>query len=204
LVVRQDDASIKAFYNVCPHRGNRISLNDRGSVAKFTCAFHGWQFACDGKLENITDEATFDPRLIAHRPGLREVRCDVIGGLIFVNMDGKAPPLRDWIGLPAGYIENYEIDKMSVVRHVRSEWRANWKTGIDAFYETYHLPFIHPQTQGVMDRTDRRQVAPRRRPSQRRSVSAVHDAGSGNRSGEIQRNGAGSACGHSASQTRTR
>ena len=66
-------------------------------------------------------------------------------------MDGKAPPLREWIGLPPGYIENYEIDKMSVVRHVRSEWRANWKTGIDAFYETYHLPHIHPQTQGVME-----------------------------------------------------
>ena len=78
--------------------------------------------------------------------------------------------------LPAA-IENYEIDKMNVVRHVRSEWRANWKTGIDAFYETYHLPYIHPQTQGVMedysqydlypngfspdDRSDRRQVPPR-------------------------------------------
>jgi len=151
LLVRQESGSIKAFYNVCPHRGNRISQNDRGSVARFTCAFHGWQFACNGKLEKITDEATFDARLIAHRPGLREVTCDVIGGLIFINMDGKAPPLREWIGLPPGYIENYEIDKMHVVRHVRSEWRANWKTGVDAFYETYHLPHIHPQTQGVME-----------------------------------------------------
>ena len=66
-------------------------------------------------------------------------------------MDGKAPPLREWIGLPPGYIENYQIDKMHVVRHVRTEWQANWKTGVDAFYETYHLPHIHPQTQGVME-----------------------------------------------------
>jgi phenylpropionate dioxygenase-like ring-hydroxylating dioxygenase large terminal subunit len=79
------------------------------------------------------------------------VRCDVVGGLIFVNMDGKAPALREWIGLPPGYIENYEIEKMHVVRHVRTEWYANWKTGVDAFYETYHLPHIHPQTQGVME-----------------------------------------------------
>ncbi len=151
IVVRQEDGAIKAFYNVCPHRANRVCLNERGSVARFTCAFHGWQFGCDGRLEKITDEATFDKRLIAHRPGLKEVRCDHIGGLIFINMDGKAPELRDWIGLPRGYIENYEIDKMHVVRHVRSEWRANWKTGVDAFYETYHLPHIHPQTQGVME-----------------------------------------------------
>ena len=99
-----------------------------------------WQFECDGKLARIADEETFNPKLISHRPGLNEVRCDQIGGLIFINMDGKAPPLREWIGLPAGYIENYQIDKMHAVRHVRSEWLANWKTGLDAFYETYHLP----------------------------------------------------------------
>ena len=151
ILVRQHDLSIKAFYNVCPHRGNRVCLVEQGSVTAFSCPFHAWKFGCDGKLQSITEEATFDKALISHRPGLTEVRCDVLGGLIFINMDGKAPPLREWIGLPAGYIENYEIEKMNVVRHVRSEWRANWKTGVDAFYETYHLPHIHPQTQGVME-----------------------------------------------------
>ena len=151
IIVRQEDGSIKAFYNVCPHRANRVALNERGSVAQFTCAFHGWQFYCDGKLKTITDEDTFAPELVAHRPGLAEVRCDSLGGLIFINMDGKAPPLEDWIGLPEGYIENYEIDKMHCVRHVRSTWNANWKVGVDSFYETYHLPHIHPQTQGVME-----------------------------------------------------
>lgn len=151
LVVRQDDNSIKAFYNVCPHRANQIALNTQGSVDKFTCAFHGWQFGLDGKLKCITDEQTFHPNLVAHRPGMTELRCDTIGGLIFVNMDGKAPPLKEWIGLPPGYIENYEIEQMNVVHHVSTEWLANWKTGVDAFYETYHLPHIHPQTQGVME-----------------------------------------------------
>ncbi len=151
LLVRQEDGGIKAFYNVCPHRANRIALNERGSVAQFTCAFHGWQFHCDGRLKGITDEETFAPALVAHRPGMTEVRCDHIGGLIFINMDGKAPPLKQWIGLPEGYIENYQIDKMHCVRHVRSTWDANWKVGVDSFYETYHLPHIHPQTQGVMD-----------------------------------------------------
>ena len=151
IIARQNDDGIKAFYNVCPHRGNRVCFMEQGSAATFTCPFHAWQFHVDGRLAKITDEATYDPELIKHRPGLTEVRCETIGGLIFINMDGKAPPLREWIGLPDGYIENYEIDKMNVVRHVRSDWRANWKTGIDAFYETYHLPHIHPQTQGVME-----------------------------------------------------
>ncbi len=151
IVVRQDDRSLKAFYNVCPHRGNRVALNDMGSASRFTCAFHGWQFATNGKLACITDEESFHPDLVRHRPGLAEVRCDTVGGLIFINMDGKAPPLLDWIGLPKGYIERYRIDEMNVVRHVVTEWRGNWKVGVDSFYETYHLPHIHPQTQGVME-----------------------------------------------------
>lgn len=151
IIARQSDGSVKAFYNVCPHRGNRVCMNERGSVARFTCTFHGWQFGCDGQLQRITDEATFNPRLIAHRPGLTEVRCQTHAGLVFINMDGKAPPLKEYLGLPAGYLENYEIDRMHVVHHVRSAWQANWKTGVDAFYETYHLPWVHPQTQGVME-----------------------------------------------------
>ena len=151
VLVRQADDSIKAFYNVCPHRGNRIALNERGSVAQFTCAFHGWQFCIDGELKCISDEETFRPEVIAHRPGLKEVPCDTLGGIIFINMDGNAQPLREAIGLPPEYVEQYEIEKMHVVHHVRSEWAANWKTGVDAFYETYHLPYVHPQTQTVME-----------------------------------------------------
>ena len=151
IIVRQEDNSIKAFYNVCPHRANRVCLSEQGSMDKFSCPFHNWQFGIDGGNVKITDEETYDPEIIKHRPGLTEIRCEDLGGLIFINMDGNAPPLKEWIGLPEGYIENYEIEKMNVVRHVRSEWLANWKTGVEAFYETYHLPHIHPQTQGVME-----------------------------------------------------
>ena len=69
LLVRQADKSIKAFYNVCPHRGNRLALNDRGSVEQFTCAFHGWQYRLDGKLKCITDEQHV--RTVAHQAPAR-------------------------------------------------------------------------------------------------------------------------------------
>jgi nitrite reductase/ring-hydroxylating ferredoxin subunit len=151
VIVRQADGTIKAFYNVCSHRGNKVCLNERGSVGSFTCTFHGWKFGLDGKLAHITDEHTFNPKLIAHRPGMTEVRCETLGGIIFINMDGKAPPLRESLGIPPEYIEMYQVDKMHVVHHVKSAWKANWKTGVDAFYETYHLPYVHPQTQGVME-----------------------------------------------------
>lgn len=150
LVVRQDDNSVKAFYNVCPHRGNRIVFNDRGTLEQFTCAFHSWQFGLNGCLKKITDEETFKPEVIKHRPGLTPVRCETKASLIFINMDDDAPTLEERIGLPEGYLEQYHMEKMHVVRHVVAEWRSNWKNGVDAFYETYHLHAIHPQTQGVM------------------------------------------------------
>ena len=69
---------------------------------------------------------------------------------MFVSMRDDPPPLVAWLGLPEGYLEAYRIDQMKVVRHVRTEWAANWKVGVEAFYETYHLHAVHPETRGVM------------------------------------------------------
>jgi phenylpropionate dioxygenase-like ring-hydroxylating dioxygenase large terminal subunit len=78
------------------------------------------------------------------------VACAEHAGIVFVHMGDDPPPLSESIGLPAGYLEAYQIDKMRVVRHVRSEWGANWKVGVEAFYESYHLHAVHPETRGVM------------------------------------------------------
>jgi phenylpropionate dioxygenase-like ring-hydroxylating dioxygenase large terminal subunit len=151
LVTRTESAEIKAYSNVCQHRGNRLEHNDSGSVPRFTCSFHSWQFGLNGELQRITDEDTFRPEVVCHRPGLRELRCETRAGIIFVNMDDEAGPLDEFIGLPDGYLEGYNLDQMFVVSHHISEWAANWKTGIDAFYETYHLHAVHPETQTVMN-----------------------------------------------------
>ena len=151
IVVRQDDGSVRAFYNVCPHRGNQLVLNDRGSVIQFTCAFHSWQYGLDGACTRVTDRETINPALLCQNPQLKEIHCATYAGLVFINMDDNPPPLKERIGLPEGYLETYQLDRMHCVRHVVSEWAANWKTGIDAFYETYHLHAVHPETQDVMD-----------------------------------------------------
>ncbi len=151
IVVLGDDDQVRAFFNVCPHRGNRLVLNHFGSVANFTCAFHSWRFDLEGRNTHITDEPSFRPGAICEPPKLKSVKCEEKAGLIFVNLDDDAPPLAERFGLPDGYLEAYQLDKMSTVRHVVSDWGANWKTGIDAFYETYHLHAVHPQTATVMD-----------------------------------------------------
>ena len=151
IIVRQEDGSVKAFYNACAHRGNQIVQNDRGSVKQFTCGFHSWQYALDGNCIRITDRETINPQLLCNNPRLTQVHCESYAGLVFINMDDEPPPLNERFGLPGGYLEMYQLDKMHCVRHVVSEWAANWKTGVDAFYETYHLHSVHPETQDVMD-----------------------------------------------------
>ena len=156
LIVRQADGSVKAHYNVCPHRGSQLTQADTGSVDAFTCPFHSWRFGLDGKNQKVTDPETFHPDVLCHGTDLTSLRCEEVAGLVFISMSDDVPPLREWLGPVAEQLELYDIDKMHVIQHKRTDWAANWKGGVDAFYEIYHLHAVHPQTQCVMD--DRTQI----------------------------------------------
>ena len=150
IIVARTESGPKAYYNVCSHRGSRLVRAERGSRMRFICPFHGWKFDLDGKLTAITDRETFREEVVCHDPGLVALACEEKAGLVFVSMRENPPPLAASIGLPETYLETYRIDRMKVVRHVRTEWKSNWKVGVEAFYETYHLHQVHPETRGVM------------------------------------------------------
>ncbi|QQN75123.1 SRPBCC family protein [Croceicoccus sp. YJ47] len=156
LIVRGEDGEIRAHYNVCPHRGARLVQADVGAVNQFSCPFHSWKFDLEGTNTHITDEETFQPEVLCHDTDLTSVRCETVAGLVFISMDETIEPLRDFLGPVAEQLELYQIADMYPVQHRRSDWGANWKGGIDAFAETYHLHAVHPQTQGLMD--DRTQI----------------------------------------------
>jgi carnitine monooxygenase subunit len=150
IIVVRTDAGLRAYYNVCSHRGSRLVRAERGSRMRFICPFHSWKYDLQGKLTSITDRETFREEVVCHNPGLVSLACQEHAGIVFVSMREDPPPLAQYIGLPEGYLEAYRIDRMKVVRHVRTEWAANWKVGIEAFYETYHLHAVHPETRTVM------------------------------------------------------
>jgi len=156
IVVRAEDGSLKAHYNVCPHRGSQLVLADTGSISQFTCPFHSWQFALDGQNIAVTDHQTFRPEVLCHDHNLTPLRCEEAAGLVFVSMDAGIAPLKEWLAPILPQLELYDIASMNVVQHRRSDWGANWKGGVDAFAETYHLHAVHPQTQCLMD--DRTQI----------------------------------------------
>lgn len=151
IVVRGDNGGLHAHYNVCPHRGSQLVRDDMGSQNSFTCPFHSWQFDLDGKNTRVTDAETFRPEVLCHDKNLSSVRVEEAAGLVFISMADDVPSLAEYLGPVLPMLELYEIDKMYVVQHKRSDWGANWKGGVDAFYETYHLHAIHPQTMGMLD-----------------------------------------------------
>jgi len=136
---------IAAYYNVCQHRGNRLVMDDFGSVDHFTCAFHTWQWNLDGSLKQITDRETFRPELVADDPPLTPVRCEIWDGFVFINMDEDAEPLLDYLDPLPEHLKAYNFADMKIIKDLETPWPCNWKIAHDAFVEVYHVHAVHPE-----------------------------------------------------------
>jgi len=146
LVVRQTDGSIRAHFNVCMHRGNRLREPGRGRVPKFSCSFHGWEYGLDGALLKATDAHTFPQGLPPERLCLRRVRCESWAGFVWLTLDPEAPPLLAYLGVVADELAPYHFDEWSIASDVTIEVACNWKTSVDAFNEAYHVSATHAWT----------------------------------------------------------
>ena len=146
LLVRQRDGGIKAFYNACSHRGMPLVCG-AGNKKDFRCPFHAWTFAIDGALASIPSPDEFSNSDYS----LPEVRVDTWSGYIFVNMDGEAPPLAEYLSPATDVLDGFRIGDMRFSKVNRITMPCNWKLAIEAFIEAYHLPGTHPQTIMSMD-----------------------------------------------------
>jgi phenylpropionate dioxygenase-like ring-hydroxylating dioxygenase large terminal subunit len=146
IVVRQNDGGVRAFYNVCQHRGNRLAdcgLGTTGESRSFKCNYHHWEYELDGSFRRIPDIDTFPQG----RPSraLCEVKCDTWGGLVWFTLDESPQPLLEFLGPIPRHLEPYNLQKMVQTRDITVEWDCNWKASVDAFNESYHVQGIHPQ-----------------------------------------------------------
>ena len=159
IIVRGRDGQIRAFHNLCRHRGNKLVWNDypgeevAGTCRQFTCKYHAWRYSLEGELTFIQQEPEFFD-VDKSEFGLKAVRCEIWEGFIFVNLDPAAPPLADYLGDLAKGIEGYPFGEMTEVYTYKAEVGSNWKLFIDAFAEFYHAPVLH-QKQAVKDEADK-------------------------------------------------
>jgi phenylpropionate dioxygenase-like ring-hydroxylating dioxygenase large terminal subunit len=159
IVVRGKDKEIRAFHNLCRHRGNKLVWNDfpgeevKGNCRVFACKYHAWRYELDGELSFVQQEEEFFG-LDKGQYGLKQVRCETWQGFIFVNLDPAAAPLADYLGEFGKNLEGYPFHEMTEVFTYRAEINANWKLFIDAFAEFYHAPILHMK-QAVKDEADK-------------------------------------------------
>ena len=144
VVVRKDDGELAAFHNVCRHRAGALVADGTGNCAGgFTCRYHGWRYALDGRLRSAVDfgkAPDFDPR----QYGLFPIRVEIWRGLVFVNMDLAAKPLAELVGPLAGRWPEGQAALPLVERrsHVIG---CNWKTYVENYLEGYHIQKVHPE-----------------------------------------------------------
>ena len=150
IIVRQDDGSIKGFYNSCAHRGQRL-VNFDSSQESFRCPYHDWQFGLNGDVIGCPDPDDFPEGSPIGKRKLVEVRVDTWDGFIFYTMNDKAPELLEYLDpLPEIY-KNHNFKDQIRAQWVRVELDVNWKFFCDNFNESYHTRFVHPQVPSVID-----------------------------------------------------
>ena len=156
LIVHGDDGEVYAHYNTCSHRGAPIVTESPGRKVRLTCKYHGWVYSHQGDLLSIRDPEDFRDLDLSCR-GLKSIRCERYGNLIFVNFDPEAVSLLEYLGPIADEWEEFQFDKVRLAARHSFVLNCNWKVAMEANTEVYHVKSIHPSTVSpILD--DRRNV----------------------------------------------
>jgi len=148
--VRQEDGSIKAFYNSCRHRGMRL-VWDNAAADSFQCPYHGWVWGKDGVLAYAQDAHDFPQGNPCGKLTLKELRCATWGGMVWYTMDDKAPELLDYLAPMPDLYDAYPMETGVRVFAMKINLNTNWKFPTDNFSESYHTRTAHPQVPPIID-----------------------------------------------------
>jgi phenylpropionate dioxygenase-like ring-hydroxylating dioxygenase large terminal subunit len=145
LINRDKDGKVRAFLNVCAHRGAPVANNGHGNCARFTCKYHSWTYGQDGKLIGISESSKFGEVDKSQR-GLRQLPCEERAGMIFVCLTPDAP--MDLDDFYKEYLEDFAALDMGswAFLGTRVIEGANWKIAFDGYLEGYHFASLHPET----------------------------------------------------------
>ncbi len=150
IVWRNEQNKVKAFLNICRHRGNRLCRADSGNAGAFTCAYHGWTYGCNGNLKGVPyQNAAYGNKFNREKWSLVSVaQLESYKGLVFATFDPSAPPLKEYLGEMAWYLDalfDRREEGVEVLAGVH-KWivPCNWKFAAENFGgDSYHGPWSH-------------------------------------------------------------
>lgn len=143
LLVRQEDLSIRAFHNVCLHRGRKLATGT-GEASQFVCPFHGFAWNTDGSLKTIPCRWDFG-HLTDEKMQLPEAKLAQWGGYIFVRDAEDGPTIEEYLAPLPEFFKRWKHEECVTVAWVGKVINANWKITMEAFMESYHAYVTHPQ-----------------------------------------------------------
>lgn len=156
IVSRNRHGAIRAFFNVCRHRGMRVCTEESGSARKFQCGYHAWTYDLDGTLI-AAPNLTRMPDVDQVEYGLRTVAVREWIGYVWVCTATEPPSFEETVlgevTTRLGVLEsldNYQIDALALGRRIGYEVKANWKLIVENFMECYHCATIHPELTEVI------------------------------------------------------
>jgi len=143
IIVRSDESTINAFYNVCRHRGSLICTKPQGHVARLTCGYHAWSYGLDGALL----AARLMPADFSKQDnGLHRCHVRVFHGLIFINLSDRTPVDFDATFADLGpFLDFHGLDDAKIAHAESYPTTANWKLIVENFVECYHCAPAHPE-----------------------------------------------------------
>ena len=146
LLIRQPDGEVRAFYNVCLHRGRKLRTESGPSI-QLRCPFHGFTWRNDGSLKEIPCGWDFG-HLGTQDMTLPELKVERWQGFILVTENHALPSFREWVGPGVEHYDNWRLDECHTAAWVGKVIPANWKVVSEAFMEAWHSVVTHPQILG--------------------------------------------------------
>ncbi|WP_380875942.1 hypothetical protein ACFB49_06660 [Sphingomonas sp. DBB INV C78] len=152
LIVRSGENEFKAFWNSCRHRARRLCSDTPQSGDMIQCPFHAWSYDLSGRLTWVPRWEEFD-QATPKNYSLRPVQCDTWGGNVFINPDLEAGPLSEALGImPQHFLDCPQEDRYTAIR-IKKKVKINWKSGLEAFLEGYHVLTTHPSGMPIFGST---------------------------------------------------
>ena len=149
ILIHGKDGEIRAFHNTCRHRGNTVIVPDGkpemfGRKAVMTCRFHAWTYNHKGELIGVQEEKRFPPCFSKEENGLVPIDLDTWEGFIFINLaDQPEKPLKQYLGAMGEHFSGFPYADLTHKFKYYTYLNCNWKVGMDAFAEAYHVNTIH-------------------------------------------------------------
>lgn len=141
LIIYNSGSQINTFLNVCPHRGSKIKIKDKGNEM-LRCEYHGWCFDNKGKFIS----APFLKSLPSKKPSLKKWKTEIYNDLIFIAKTDTKLSLIKYLSGCAAKLKIFSKNVGQLVHSDTFNWNCNWKTAVENSIDEYHAPFLHKTT----------------------------------------------------------